>query len=145
MEKEIMKKMARYVELSAKFSKSERDIFTDEELQKLNYSNSGNGIVSGTGICGINSGGIFIDGSNNNYVTFGGPVVIDGREIYIDEKGNVKSKDPKKPLTRGELLEANTIAAVHARAVLLDEYDEYTKLRTSLKTYFNGVDNLINE
>lgn len=140
-----MKKMARFVELSTKFSKSERDIFTDEEFQTLNKC-TGNGIISGSGIAfGHSSGSISIDGNCGAYVTFGGPVIIDGREIYIDEKGNVKSKDPKKPLTRGELLEANTIAAVHARAVLLDEYDEYTKLRTSLKTYFNGVDNLINE
>jgi len=142
MEKKIINKMARYVELSKKFSKSDRDIFTEEEFQTLNKCN---GITSGSGIVSGYNTTINIDNSCGNYTTFSGPVIIDDREIYIDEKGNVKSKDPKKPLTRGERLEANTLLEVKSRAVLLDEYDEYMKLRTSLNTYFNGVDNLINK
>ena len=49
MDKKVIKKMTRFVELSAKFSKSERDIFTDEEIKTLNgnLSNNMGGIISG--------------------------------------------------------------------------------------------------
>lgn len=126
--------MARFVELSAKFSKSEKDIFTEEEIKTLNGKTSNNTI---SGICDGNS--MVISSSNgtlsvSSTINLSGTVIINGREIYVDEDGNVKAKDPEKPLTRGERLEANTLLAVKARAVLLDEYDEYTKLRTSLNT-----------
>ncbi len=145
MDKVVMNKMARYVELSDKFSKTERDIFTDDELKSFSCDGTFIGSVGNIAITSGGGGSISIGDMASACVSFGGPVMIDGREIYVDEKGDVKSRDPKKPLTRGEQLEANTIVAVHARAVLLDEYDEYIKLRASLKGYFKGANNLIND
>ncbi len=131
MEKEVMKKMARYVELSEKFSKSERDIFTEEELRNCHINNASFGMASSIGV--------------GQPFEFNTTLHIDGREIYIDEKGNLKAKDDKKPLTRGQELEATTMLKVKVRATILDEYDEYIKLRASLKSYFDGVNKLINE
>jgi len=55
MEKEVMEKMARYVELSERFSKSERDIFTDEELRNNNnYSTNSFGTTMGSGTVCVN-------------------------------------------------------------------------------------------
>ncbi len=138
MEKEVIEKMARYVELSEKFTKSEREIFTQEELDNSQISDGGlYGISMGSSsICvGPYSNGIFLNGT----------VHIDGREVFIDEKGNVKAKDEKKPLTRGQQLEATAMLKAKTRAILLDDYDEYIKLRASLISYFCGVNKLINE
>ncbi len=74
-----------------------------------------------------------------------GTFMLDGKEIYIDDKGNVKAKDPKKPLTRGEEYKAKEILKAEENAALMDDYDEYIKLRKSLKGYFNGIDNLLGE
>ncbi len=138
MKKEIMKKMARYVELSEKFSKSERDIFTEEELRNSHNNSLSFGMNSTTGsICVGMDNGIHFNGY--------GSIYIDGREVYVDEGGNVKAKDEKKPLTRGQRLEATITLKAKVRATLLDEYDEYIKLRTSLNNYFSGVNELINE
>lgn len=143
MEQTTFKKMARYIELSEKFSKREGDIFSELELRdsmvKNNYNDS----------CGSASGSYSIGGNslnvNNIGIYLSGSVHIDGREIYVDENGNVKAKDEKKPLTRGQQLEATTILKSKVRGLLLDEYDEYMKLRTSLKDYFSGVDKLLND
>jgi len=148
MEKKIIKKIARYVELSAKFSKSDRDIFTDEEFKTLNKC-SGNGITISPYTGTIIMGGSGIMGHNivtsNSTTCLNGTVIVNGKEVCVDENGNVKAMDKKKPLTRGKLLEANTLLEVKVRAILLDEYDEYTKLRTLLNNYFSGVDKLIND
>lgn len=128
-----MKKMARYVELSQKFSKTERDLFSEEELRNSHINSR---MVT-------SNGSIAIDLDSG--MQFNGTFHIEGREVYIDEKGNVKAKDEKTPLTRGQQLEAVAMVKVKVRATLLDEYDEYVKLRTSLKSYFDGVDKLINE
>ena len=125
--------MARYVELSEKFSKSERDIFTQEEMRDTYVNSPSFGHDS------------FSIGSHSIGLNFNGQIHIDGREIYVDEKGVVRAKDEKRPLTRGQQLEATAIIRLKQRATLLDEYDEYIKLRTSLNSYFNGVDKLINE
>ena len=136
MEKELLCKVARYVELSTKFSKNESDIFTQEELSG-SYNPNGYGTV-------INGSGNIMMGSSDCFsVNFGGTVILDGKEIYVDEKtGQVKAKDPKKPLTRGEQLQAAAMAKAEGRAKLLDEYDEYLRLRTQLKGYIRGVEEL---
>jgi hypothetical protein len=133
MEKEINKKMARYVELSEKFSKSERDIFTEEEMRDTYVNSPSFGHDS------------FSIGSQSMGFNFNGQIHIDGREIYVDEKGVVRAKDEKRPLTRGQQLEATATIRLKERAILMDEYDEYMKLRTSLNSYFNSVNKLINE
>jgi hypothetical protein len=131
MEKELISKIARYVELSEKFSKTERDIFTEEELRII-YSNSP---CMGMSI----SGGEFnINSTIHHGITF----MISGRELYVDEKGVVRAKDATKPLTRAQLLEAETVLKIKGRVELLSQYDEYVKLRTQLKSYTTGVTNL---
>jgi hypothetical protein len=149
MENKIIKKMARYVELSTKFSKSERDIFTEEELKVLHTNNSasiGGGYDSFTIGTTIGTTGTNINMSAlSNHITLNGVLVLGDREIYVDKSGNVKSRNPKKPLTRGEVFELNTMVKVKERATLLDEYDEYNKLRTALKQYLDGANDLINE
>lgn len=128
MEIELIKKMSRYVELSTKFSKGECDIFTGEELRN-NYSGT---IYHDNGL------GTSIGSSNAISVT--GKFLLNGKEIYVDMDGNVKSRD-NEPLTRADQIKAKA----HVRAVLSDEYDEYLKLRNSLNGYFEGVNNLIEE
>ena len=142
-----MKKMARYVELSRKFSKSERDVFTEEELKGgVLVSDSGTFTVSGGMGTAMGSGTITMsDVSNHIALQVNGTLIVGDREIYIDKSGNVKSRNPKKPLTRGEMFELNTMVKAKERATLLDEYDEYRKLRTSLNKYFDGANDLINE
>lgn len=128
MEKVVMKKMTRYVELSEKFSKGLSDIFTPEELN--------NNL----------SGSIYVTGTDNNIgysnisLSVNGTFVLDGKEIYVDKDGNVKSRDNTE-LTRADQIKAKALI----RAILSDEYDEYIKLRNALKGYFNGANNLMGE
>jgi len=143
-----MKKMARYVELSTKFSKSEKDVFTEEELKTLLTSNTtvigggNNSVMIGT-VCGTGHANITMN-NLSNYLSVNSGFMLGDREIYIDKSGNVKSRNPKKPLTRGEMFELNTMVNIKERATLLDEYDEYNKLRVSLNKYFDGANDLIN-
>ena len=133
METELIKKMARYVELSEKFSKREGDIFTEQELRDTHVNSA---------LIGNDS---FSIGSHSNGLHFNGEIHINGREIYVDDKGVVRAKDEKHLLTRGQQLEATATIRLKERVILMDEYDEYMKLRTSLNSYFNGVNKLINE
>lgn len=137
METELIKKMTRYVELSEKFSKRDCDIFTEQELRDTYVNSPSMGMTFGSDAFSI--------GHTTSGIHFNGSVHIDGREIYVDEKGVVRAKDEKKPLTRGQQLEATATIRLKERAKLMDEYDEYLKLRTSLKSYFDGVNKLITE
>lgn len=141
MEKEIIEKMSRYLELSGKFSKSEKDIFTDEELSAARVQNN-MGMSGTTTINGYAPS--FTIGQEFNGIYVSGKLFLEDKEIFIDEDGTVKSKDVDKPLTRGEQLEATYMIKLKKRALLLDEYDEYLKLGTSLKNYFSSLKNLIN-
>lgn len=141
MEKEIIEKMSRYLELSGKFSKSEKDIFTTEELSAAKTLN--NTIMSGTSaINGYASS--FTIGQEFNGVMVSGKLFLGDKEIFIDNDGTVKSKNVDKPLTRGEQLEATNMIKIKTRALLLDEYDEYLKLGTILKNYFSTLKTVIN-
>ena len=137
MEKKLTKKMTRYIELSEKFSKTDIEIFPNEERDNLLFSN-------GTSSMCIGSGSITV-GALTNHIYLNGTVMIDGKEVYVDERGNVKAKDPSKPLTRGEEYKAREMSKADAKATLIDEYDEYLELRKSLKGYFKGLDNLLND
>ena len=139
MEKEITKKMARYVELSKKFSKTDSDLFTIEELHAAHVMSNNVG-VSGTAT--LSTGGTYFTVTNSASISIEGVMLLNGKEIFVDEKGNVKSKDPSKPLTRGEQLEASSMVTLKERGKLLDEYDEYLKLRRNLTEYFNGLNKL---
>ena len=136
MEKMVIVKMARYIELVEQFSKNETDIFTEEEINSTR--NNGTLTFSNNGDCFVSVGAAF-------GAVINGGLVVDGKEIYVDDKGDVKSRDSKKSLTRGEQLKANAMVAVEKRAILMDEWEEFHKLRKQLKDYFGGAKNLINE
>lgn len=122
MDKKVLKKMQRFVELSNKFSKSESEVFPKDESRNILVSNSN---------------GAYIIGSNSawaNCDTF----VINGKSIYVDENNNVKAKDAK-PLTRAEQI----LAEAHVKATMSDEFDEYNKLRAELSAYLDAHENLV--
>lgn len=122
MEKEILTKISRYVELSKKFQKSEREIFEKLEKEQL-YLNTN---------CGT-----FTIAGNSTQWSFDNVFVLNGRELYIDEQGNVKAKD-KQPITRAEKI----LAQAKLDAIVADEYDEYIKLQLDLESYFKSLENL---
>ena len=126
MDKKVLKKMQRFVELSAKFSKSESDVFPKNESQNSLINN----MHSGT-LCISNSNGITI---NPDYYA----LVINGKSIYVDEYNNVKAKDAT-PLTRAEKI----LAEAEIKARLSNEFDEYNKLRNELSIFLNAHENLV--
>ena len=123
MEKKILKKMQRFVELSKRFSKSESEVFTKDDSRNTLVGNSFTGTLS-------------IGSISNIAIT--DTFVINGKSIYVDEYNNVKAKDAK-PLTRAEQI----LAEAHVKAALSDEFDEYNKLRVELSTYLDAHENLI--
>jgi len=129
MDKKVLKKMQRFVELSAKFSKSESDVFPkDESRSNLLVTNNSFGtlVIGSTDYTG--------NGPWSNSDTF----VINGKSIYVDENNNVKAKDAK-PLTRAEQI----LAEAEIKARLSNEFDEYNNLRNELSTFLNAHENLI--
>jgi hypothetical protein len=126
MDKKVLKKMQRFVELSAKFSKLESDVFPKNESQNSLINN----MHSGT-LCISNSNGITI---NPDYYA----LVINGKSIYVDEYNNVKAKDAT-PLTRAEKI----LAEAEIKARLSNEFDEYNKLRNELSIFLNAHENLV--
>ena len=123
MEKKILKKIQRFVELSKKFSKSELEVFPKDDSHNTLISNT----FTGT---------LVIGNTGNNVIT--DTFIINGKSIYVDEYNNVKAKDAK-PLTRAEQI----LAEAHVKAALSDEFDEYNKLRVELSTYLEAHENLI--
>lgn len=123
MEKKILKKMQRFVELSKRFSKSESEVFTKDDSRNTLVGNSFTGTLS-------------IGSVSNSFIT--DTFVINGKSIYVDEYNNVKAKDAK-PLTRAEQI----LAEAHVKAALSDEFDEYNKLRVELSTYLDAHENLV--
>lgn len=126
MDKKVLKKMQRFVELSNKFSKSESDVFPKDESRNSLVNN----MHSGALCIGSGTGGLTI---NPDYHTF----VINGKSIYVDENNNVKAKDAK-PLTRAEQI----LAEAEIKARLSNEFDEYNKLRDELMLFLNAHENL---
>jgi hypothetical protein len=126
MDKKVLKKMQRFVELSVKFSKSESDVFPKNESHNSLVNNT----HYGTLCIGSSNGGITM---SPDYHTF----VINGKSIYVDENNNVKAKDAK-PLTRAEQI----LAEAEIKARLSNEFDEYNKLRDELMTFLNAHENL---
>lgn len=125
MDKKVLKKMQRFVELSNKFSKSESEVFPKDESRNTLVSNTFTGalVIGNTG-----------NSAWSNCDTF----VINGKSIYVDENNNVKAKDAK-PLTRAEQI----LAEAHVKAKLSDEFDEYNKLRAELSAYLDAHENLV--
>jgi len=124
--------MQRFVELSAKFSKSESDVFPkDESHSNLLVTNNSFGtlVIGNTGNTGYAGNGPW-----SNCDTF----VINGKSIYVDENNNVKAKDAT-PLTRAEQI----LAEAEIKARLSNEFDEYNKLRNELITFLDAHENLI--
>ena len=124
MDKKVLKKMQRFVELSNKFSKSESDLFPKDEK--------------------TNSFGVSVVSGSNGYIIGSSSfcshdaLVINGKSIYVDENNNVKAKDAK-PLTRAEII----LAEAEIKARLSNEFDEYNKLRDELMLFLNAHENLI--
>ncbi len=123
MDRKVLKKMQRFVELSNKFSKSESDLFPKDEKP--------------------NSFGTLVMGTNNGYTIsnsiFGqcDTFIINGKSIYVDENNNVKAKDAT-PLTRAEII----LAEAEIKAKMSNEFDEYNILKTELSTFLNSHENL---
>ncbi len=126
MDKKVLKKMQRFVELSAKFSKLESDVFPKNESQNSLINNMHSG-----SLCISNSNGITI---NPDYHA----LVINGKSIYVDEYNNVKAKDAT-PLTRAEKI----LAEAEIKSRLSNEFDEYNKLRNELSIFLNAHENLV--
>ena len=107
-----MVKMARYVELSKKFSKGLEDILTDDQLRELNNSNRVTFSNGGTGsITMVNGFGLTLSHSNTN---------------------EVENK------TKSEIL----MEKFKLVCDLVDEYDEYISLRDTLDSYFKELTKL---
>lgn len=124
MDKKVLKKMQRFVELSSKFSKSESEVFSKDESRNTLVSNTFTGTL--------------VIGSNNSSWANCDTFVINGKSIYVDENNNVKAKDAK-PLTRAEQI----LAEAHVKATMSDEFDEYNKLRAELSAYLDAHENLV--
>jgi len=122
MEKKVFKQMKRYVELSHKFSKTSEQVFGKES----NLTTVG--LTAGATLSIDNSyyGAVATTSWN-----------IDGRELYIDDLGNVKAKD-KQPVTRAEKIRAKA----EQDAIVAEEWDEYLDLRIKLQTYFTSLEKL---
>lgn len=129
MEQTVVEKMKRFVELSAKFSKTESDVFPKKP------TNEGNYLTFSTG--GGNNWSASPVGLGSNTLHVSGTFVLNGKEIFVDGSGNVRAKDNKE-LTRGERIEAEA----RALAMLSDEFDEYNSLRYLLTDYFRVVNKL---
>jgi hypothetical protein len=126
MEQTILTKVQRFVELSAKFSKSESDVFPNDRTTS-NTINFASGPY-------INPSGTY-----SSALHVSGNFVLNGKEIFVDNDGSVRAKD-MKPLTRGEKIEAEA----KIKAILSDEFDEYNKLRYDLGEYFRAINKLNN-
>ena len=118
--------MQRFVELSAKFSKSESDVFPKNESQNSLINNMHSG-----SLCIASGNGMTISPDYH-------ALVINGKSIYVDEYNNVKAKDAT-PLTRAEKI----LAEAEIKARLSNEFDEYNKLRNELSIFLNAHENLI--
>jgi len=125
MEKKI-EKVLRFIELSKKFSKSENEVVpqTDEE------KSFGMHLIAG---CSIGST-VSYDISNMKTFTINNAFHLEGRDLYIDESGNVKAKD-NKPVTRADKLKA----IAEAKSKTLSEYTEYINLQYHLQEYFTAL------
>ncbi len=119
MEKEVLKQIKRYIDLSSKFSKSESDVFP------INRG-SNTGSISNLTIDSSWGGG-----------TMQINMAIDGRDLFIDDKGVVKARD-KQPVTRAEKIRAEA----ESKAILSDEFDEFQTLRHKLTLYLTSLENL---
>ena len=130
MEEKIIKKVAKFLELSKKFSKSEFDVVP----QKKEFSDAAYATVTtGSGIQGMQVGSSFLNmPSQNSFDCF-----IEGRKLYVDKSGNVKAEDEKE-VTRAEKIRVNA----EAKADLLEEYYEYAELQKELSEYFNVLEKI---
>lgn len=121
MDKAIVTKVTRFIELSNKFSKSIADVFPIDNSNHHSY-------ISGP------SHMLTVNGSGSiTWNQMCSSIVIDGRELYIED-GVVKAKD-KKVITRADTIRAEA----EAKAQLSDEFDEYNKLRFELAEYFAAL------
>jgi hypothetical protein len=116
MEKEILNKIKRFINLSTKFTKCE-DQVVKYELP----------IKSGTCIAG----------SGAMYMASSGLPTINGKEIYADDTNYVRVKE-KKDKTKADIIRIDA----EEKALLLEQYYEYLQLQKDLVEYFGAVDKL---
>jgi hypothetical protein len=128
MEKTIVSKVTRFIELSNKFSKSWKDLYPDDKTSGLLKFNSNQYLT-------VDSGSYANISSISNTFMVSGNFVINGKEIYIDEQGNVKAKDAKTEWTRADEIRAEA----EIKAKLADEFDEFNKLKNELAEYFTAL------
>ena len=129
MNKEILTKMGRFVELSAKFSKEENEIFPKTQTNNITNINTSwdNNFKSNSNLI-----------SNSDILNIKGRMVLNEREIYTDGYGHVKSREIEEPTRADEIRER-----ARELAILSDEFDEYNKLRSDLSNYFEAVKKLV--
>lgn len=127
MKKEIFEKMERFVELSAKFSKEEEDLFPKRDNNSI-IMGSGHSFATGTANHNYSSDGLIVSGT----------LVLNNKEIFTDGYGHVKSRDLSEPTRADEIRERARVLAK-----LSDEFDEYNKLRSDLNSYFESIKNLL--
>ncbi len=130
MDAKIAEKVLRYVELSSKFSKTWGELFPND---KQSYSS---GTIRISNLPSYSDGsGMYLSSSASNTLMVSGNFVINGKEIYVDEQGNVKAKDAKTVITRADEIRAEA----EIKAKIADEFDEYNKLKYELNDYFNAL------
>jgi hypothetical protein len=117
MEQDILIKFERFVELSKKFTRTEKELFEDVDPKLLTL---------GT----ITMADVGAYGSMEFH--------IDGRPLYVDKDGFVKARD-EEPITRAEKM----MVKAEMLAQLSDEYDEYIELQQNLTEYFKSLNKLI--
>lgn len=129
MEKELIKKVSRFLELSNKFSKSVSDVFPKSTGDVVYYTG-----VS-TGYCGSNG---FIGGSDSsNGVTITGSLVLNQKKVYVGDDGILHAKD-NTPITRAD----NIRAKAELSAILSDEFDEYCVLQYELGNFLSALNKI---
>lgn len=134
MDAKIVTKVLRFVELSSKFSKSWNELYPNDKQSSSGYLRISSLPSYSDGM------GTLVASSNSNTLTVSGTFVINGKEIYVDEQGNVKAKDTKTEWTRADEIRAEA----EIKAKIADEFDEYNKLRYELKDYFNALKKYLN-
>ncbi len=130
MDTKITTKVLRYLELSSKFSKTWNELYPND---KQSYSS---GTIRISSLPSISDGsGMYLSSSSSNTLMVSGNFVINGKEIYVDEQGNVKAKDAKTVITRADEIRAEA----EIKAKIADEFDEYNNLKYELNEYFKAL------
>lgn len=126
MNKDIFKKIKRYITLSKLFNKTSSEIF---DSKPLTSNEMGLVNLNTDDLSYIINDGIFSQMALH----------VDGMEVYVDGQGYVKAKGEEK-LSRAQ----EFIAQAQIQAELSNKFDEYIELQRLLEEYFKAEENLTN-